>query len=461
MRIWIALFLLISTAGAADNFSNLRLTGTANGNNQDFMGLHKVQALEFWGDISNCTGLPQGPTGAQGIQGIQGPIGPTGPQGPIGLTGSTGAQGIQGIQGPKGDTGDTGPQGPEGPQAVAGAPGAKGDKGDPGAPGETGPQGIQGIQGPIGLTGPTGPQGPIGLTGSTGATGPQGIQGPKGDTGDTGPQGPIGLTGSTGASGSNALIITSATNTVAGNLIITGTNSTASQSWPLVTGSTIVTRNTQAFERLFEPVLELKTLTLSATAHATATVQTGRTLATLALTGSSAVAGDTAYAYSDVELTSFGSGANLPLNRPWAISVLYDINLFGGNYCLINIGPSTPAELASRGVGFKMMASGSAQLQIHDGSVLTAQGVTIVNPSAGARYNLTLRWDGSSTLSAYLGTSNGTNAAIQRPALIGTLTRAPGATTAAGDRIMCINYAPGTLTSSPTFLIRAIKILEQ
>lgn len=665
MRALLVFLLLSAQVLGADAFKALKLTGTADGNGQSFLGLKKVEAQEFKGDISGCTGLPQGPSGPQGIQG---PTGPTGPQGPKGDKGDAGASGPQGIQGPKGDTGDTGPQGSQGIQ------GATGPKGDTGAAGPQGPQGIQGEvgltgstgamgpQGPQGVQGPQGETGPAGPTGATGPQGPQGIQGPKGDTGATGPQGETGATGPQGIqgpAGASASLQTSATITIpvatgtglvviggtnqtgpymritdalgnlkmtvdatgsigiggtatstatlngirvsglpnamlsltgsnefrvisqsngwlafqnitgnsnfaqftgvglfglgiggsvtpaarihamastyaagmietirldtnytptngngeyisfnaytsgttfvqagrvggmltditagaykgvvvfytangaapteAGrfdelhNLVITGTNSTAPQAWPLSSGSSIMTRDTYGFERLFEPVLDVKTLDLSQSSNASAQTDAGGSLAMLQLTAASAVANNFARARFTEGMVS--QGASIPLNRPWAIGVMFDTNIgtTAGNYFFINVGVSGTTELAARGVAFKMLTSGSAQLQIHDGSVLTVRDFNTT--TAGGKYNVILRWDGTSTLSCYSGYGFG-GTAVPRPAWAASLTRAPGANSATAADITFLNFAPGSLSGgvSPTFYIKQVKILEQ
>ena len=201
---------------------------------------------------------PAGPAGAAGPPGPTGPAGPAGAAGPPGPTGPTGPAGTAGPPGPTGPTGPAGTAGPPGPTGPAGPAGAAGPQGPIGFSGPVGPQGQAGtgfnfraafdstatyaaydvvtFQGSTYLakaaTNPGDPapganpnwnlmaqQGAAGSPGATGAPGPSGPQGPMGFPGPAGPPGPM----PTGAALTTAPNTFGASQTVNGNVVLTGT----------------------------------------------------------------------------------------------------------------------------------------------------------------------------------------------------------------------------------------------
>ncbi len=113
----------------------------------------------------------------------------------------------------------------------------------------TGAAGPQGVQGPAGNDGAVGPQGPAGNDGAVGPQGLQGVQGPAGNDGAAGPQGVQGPAGPQGPAGSDATVsITSIANTSNANGGTINMNTGALSLAPAdATNGGVVTTGTQTF----------------------------------------------------------------------------------------------------------------------------------------------------------------------------------------------------------------------
>lgn len=146
---------------------------------------------------------------------------------------------------------------------------------------------------------------------------------------------------------------------------------------------------------------------------------------------------------------------NFSIGFDFQIPFARDNNDFG---FIVGTDPTT-VTLSARGMAFSQVAATTMRLQIHDGSTNTTQDFTF-DPYQ-KRGHFVMQWNAAtSTLSVWAATA-GSTGGIGRPTLIGSLTRAIGATTLANNGVASlIHYTAAGNSSTRDLLCGGFQVLE-